>query len=72
MWRSCVFQRNSKADDPLRGHENEKLFPEQKKKNTLTKNITATVPDAKENVCAHKYAPEKHANQEVGRSATFL
>lgn len=42
------------------------------KKNTLTKNITATVPDAKENVCAHKYAPEKHANQEVGRSATFL
>lgn len=29
-WRSGVCQRNSKADDSLRGHENESLFPEKK------------------------------------------
>lgn len=68
-WRSGVCQRNSKADDSLRGHENESLFPE--KKDTLSKNSSATESDAKENVCAHKYEPEKHANQEMGQCATF-
>lgn len=67
-WRSGVCQRNSKADDSLRGHENESFFPEQKK--ILSKNSSATESDAKEYVCAHKYEPEKHANQETGQSTT--
>lgn len=66
-WRSGVCQRNSKADDG--GHENESLFPEQK--NILSKNSWATESVAKENVCAHKYEPEEHANQEMGQSTTF-